>query len=135
MKILLTECAWRKTIPVLFNTCCLVYEKTRIIYKAALTITISIKSGQKVKETSQSERNFCDSLDPPHHPALSPNAIIAINPRSLAPHVISNGSPSRIRSVRRISLGITTLPNSSILRTIPVARICFPASLMARWYG
>ena len=32
------------------------------------------------------------------------------------------GSPSRILSVRRISLGITTRPNSSILRTMPVAR-------------
>ena len=33
---------------------------------------------------------------------------------------ISSGSPSRIRSVLRISFGITTLPRSSILRTIPV---------------
>ena len=39
---------------------------------------------------------------------------------------ISKGSPSRIRSVRRISFGTTTLPNSSILRTMPVAFICFP---------
>ena len=36
---------------------------------------------------------------------------------------ISSGSPSRIRSVLRISFGITTLPRSSILRTIPVAFI------------
>ena len=62
-------------------------------------------------------------MDLNYHPRLSPKAIIATSPRSLAPHVISNGSPSRILSVRRISLGITTLPNSSILRTIPVARI------------
>lgn len=41
-------------------------------------------------------------------------------------HVICDGSPSRIRRVRRISLGITTLPSSSILRTIPVA-LNFPA--------
>ena len=34
---------------------------------------------------------------------------------------ISNGSPSRIRMVRRISLGMTTRPRSSIRRTIPVA--------------
>lgn len=38
-------------------------------------------------------------------------------------HVIIDGSPSRILSVRRISLGITTRPSSSILRTMPVARI------------
>jgi len=34
---------------------------------------------------------------------------------------ISKGSPSRIRKVRRISLGMTTRPKSSIRRTIPVA--------------
>ena len=36
-------------------------------------------------------------------------------------NVICNGSPSRIRMVRRISLGMTTRPRSSIRRTIPVA--------------
>ena len=38
---------------------------------------------------------------------------------------ISMGIPSRIFSVRRISLGMTTRPRSSILRTIPVAFIPF----------
>ena len=38
-------------------------------------------------------------------------------------NVICNGSPSRIRMVRRISLGITTRPRSSMRRTIPVAFI------------
>ena len=38
-------------------------------------------------------------------------------------NLISVGSPSRIRMVRRISLGITTRPRSSIRRTIPVAFI------------
>ena len=36
---------------------------------------------------------------------------------------ISSGSPSRMRMVRRISLGITTLPRSSMRRTMPVAFI------------
>ena len=36
---------------------------------------------------------------------------------------VCNGSPSRIRMVRRISLGITTRPKSSMRRTIPVAFI------------
>ena len=36
---------------------------------------------------------------------------------------ISSGSPRRMRWVRRISLGITTLPSSSMRRTIPVAFI------------
>ena len=38
-------------------------------------------------------------------------------------NVINNGSPSRIRIVRRISLGMTTRPKSSMRRTIPVAFI------------
>ena len=38
-------------------------------------------------------------------------------------NVVSNGSPSRIRRVRRISLGMTTRPRSSILLTMPVAFI------------
>ena len=41
--------------------------------------------------------------------------------RSIRVNPISDGSPSRIRRVRRISLGITTRPSSSILRTMPVA--------------
>ena len=36
---------------------------------------------------------------------------------------VCNGSPSRIRIVRRISFGITTLPRSSMRLTIPVAFI------------
>ena len=38
-------------------------------------------------------------------------------------NVICNGSPSRIRMVRRISLGMTTRPRSSIRLTMPVAFI------------
>ena len=36
-------------------------------------------------------------------------------------NVISSGSPSRMRMVRRISLGITTRPRSSMRLTMPVA--------------
>ena len=42
---------------------------------------------------------------------------------SLCVNVISDGSPSRMRIVLRISLGMTTLPRSSIRLTIPVAFI------------
>ena len=38
-------------------------------------------------------------------------------------NVVCDGSPSRMRMVRRISLGMTTRPKSSIRRTIPVAFI------------
>ena len=41
--------------------------------------------------------------------------------RSHGANVICDGSPSRMRMVRRISLGMTTRPRSSIRRTIPVA--------------
>jgi hypothetical protein len=41
-------------------------------------------------------------------------------------NVIYSGSPSFMRKVRRISLGITTLPNSSIRLTMPVAFIKIP---------
>ena len=53
---------------------------------------------------------------------LMQNAISRVN-------VISEGSPSRILIVRLISFGITTLPRSSILLTIPVAFILFPPVL------
>ncbi len=54
-------------------------------------------------------------------PASRASSISALS-SSPCSNTVSCGSPSRIRSVRRISLGITTLPNSSILRTMPVAR-------------
>ena len=38
-------------------------------------------------------------------------------------NVVCDGSPSRLSRVRRISLGITTRPRSSMHRTIPVAFI------------
>ena len=50
---------------------------------------------------------------------------IAAQQESNRVHVVCNGSPSRIRMVRRISLGMTTLPRSSILLTIPVAFILY----------
>ena len=40
---------------------------------------------------------------------------------SIGVNVVSKGAPSRIRRVRRISLGMTILPRSSTRRTIPVA--------------
>lgn len=54
---------------------------------------------------------------------LFSSPIIPKQNRSHGSNVICDGSPSRIRIVRRISLGMTTRPRSSILRTIPVAFI------------
>lgn len=59
---------------------------------------------------------------PSSHPARFPSSSMAAQNRSHGFHVVSGRSPSRIRSVRLISLGMTTRPSSSILRTIPVAR-------------
>ena len=42
---------------------------------------------------------------------------------SIGVNVVCKESPSQLRSVRRISLGITIRPKSSTLRTIPVAFI------------
>ena len=54
-------------------------------------------------------------------PASSVKSICASSCASPS-NAVCCGSPSRILSVLRISLGITTRPNSSILRTMPVAR-------------
>ena len=56
-------------------------------------------------------------------PHLFDKANIAKQNFSHCSNVICDGSPSRIRMVRRISLGITTRPRSSMRRTIPVAFI------------
>ena len=47
-----------------------------------------------------------------------PDKVLTVN-------VVNGGSPSRIRMVLRISLGMTTRPKSSMRRTIPVAFIVF----------
>ena len=59
---------------------------------------------------------------------LSATLCIAKQNLSNGVNVVSRGSPSRIRIVLLISLGITTLPKSSILRTIPVAFIIYTKS-------
>ena len=50
---------------------------------------------------------------------------IAQQNRSIGVNVVSKGSPSRTRRVLRISLGITILPKSSTLLTMPVAFIIY----------
>ena len=57
------------------------------------------------------------------HPILLSSPIIPAQNLSHCSNFISNGSPSRIRIVRLISLGMTTRPRSSMRRTIPVAFI------------
>ena len=58
-----------------------------------------------------------------YHPLRLAKSNIPKQNFSLGVNDICDGSPSRIRIVRRISLGITTLPRSSIRLTIPVAFI------------
>ena len=57
------------------------------------------------------------------HPFRLAKSSIAKQNLSHRVNAVCNGSPSRIRSVRRISFGITTRPRSSIRRTMPVAFI------------
>ena len=56
-------------------------------------------------------------------PARSASCSRAFQVRSMGVNVVSRGSPSRIRRVLRISLGMTTRPRSSMRRTMPVAFI------------
>ena len=56
-------------------------------------------------------------------PSFFDISIIAKQNLSSGVNIVSVGSPSRILMVRRISLGMTTRPRSSILLTIPVAFI------------
>ena len=57
------------------------------------------------------------------HPLRLDRSNIAKQKLCHGSNVICDGSPSRIRRVRRISFGITILPRSSTRRTIPVAFI------------
>lgn len=57
------------------------------------------------------------------HPILLSSPSIPPQNLSHCSNIVNDGSPSRIRIVRRISLGITTRPRSSMRRTIPVAFI------------
>ena len=57
------------------------------------------------------------------NPILFDKSSIAKINRLSTVNVVSVGSPSRILIVRRISFGMTTLPSSSMRRTIPVAFI------------
>ncbi len=59
------------------------------------------------------------------HPVRFDRSIIPTQNLFHHSNVIRDGSPSRIRIVRRISLGITTRPRSSMRRTIPVAFMVF----------
>ena len=61
-------------------------------------------------------------------PLSSPMGEYFLKMTSPSPVVkISSGSPLRMRWVRRISLGMTTRPSSSMRRTMPVAFIRFPS--------
>ena len=54
---------------------------------------------------------------------------MAAQKRSHGYNVFNKGSPSRMRMVRRISLGMTTRPRSSMRLTMPVAFIYFSSCL------
>ena len=58
-----------------------------------------------------------------YHPRLLAKSNIEKQYFSRRVNDICNGSPSRIRRVRRISFGMTILPKSSTRRTMPVAFI------------
>ena len=57
------------------------------------------------------------------HPCRLAKSLMAKQNCSHRANVICDGSPSRMRRVRRISFGMTTRPRSSMRRTMPVAFI------------
>ena len=61
-----------------------------------------------------------------YHPRLLAKSNIEKQYISHRVNDVSNGSPSRIRRVLRISLGMTIRPRSSTRRTMPVAFILVP---------
>ena len=70
----------------------------------------------------------------PFHPPRFARSSIPMQNCCHGAYVVCDGSPSRIRMVRRISLGMTTRPKSSMRRTIPVAFI-FESSPNVKKYG
>ena len=70
-----------------------------------------------------------------YHPRLLAKSNIEKQYFSHRVNDVCNGSPSRIRKVRRISFGMTIRPRSSTRRTIPVAFISFPLLVPSfQWY-
>ena len=68
-------------------------------------------------------------------PIRSEKFSMAKQKRSNGVNPIRDGSPSRILKVRRISLGMTTRPSSSIRLTMPVALTVVRASLLSSAIG
>lgn len=106
----------------------LVYED-HIEVKLKSDIDALLKTGLLVnQESEKTPANFKSDTENIESATTSCDMVAVQSARNQADkvfcvNVISNGSPSRIRIVRRISLGITTRPRSSMRRTIPVAFI------------
>jgi len=98
-----------------------VFESGMIEVKLKADIETLLQTGTLPNQEKKVNFNF-DSIDISYSAKYTskvrnqPLKVYTVN-------VVNNGSPSRIRMVRRISFGITTLPKSSILLTIPVAFI------------
>ena len=84
---------------------------------------VHIKVAIKIKYVSLYKKRSRNSAPFYHWLHLSTTLCIAQQNLSIGVNVVNRGSPSLIRIVLRISFGITTLPKSSILLTIPVAFI------------
>ena len=76
-----------------------------------------------IKQIIQSITPTVPSLHPSLHPPRFPRSSSERQNLIHSVNDINDGSPSRIRSVLRISLGMTTRPSSSMRRTMPVARM------------
>lgn len=130
LPILLFSDLAQRPLPVLSQVSQISDRKTKrnvLSFSEGVPPRLSMRSYWAFRERPrcqppQAQRDIAFSNPVHPHPARFPSSIIARQKRSDALPVICDGSPSLIRSVRLISLGMTTRPNSSILRTMPVAR-------------
>ena len=98
-----------------------VFENGIVEVKLKADIETLLQTGELANEEKNVNFNF-DSIDSSFITTYT-YKIPKRRDKVYTVNVISNGSPSRILIVLRISFGITTRPKSSILLTIPVAFI------------
>lgn len=99
------------------------------VFDAIFSFGVTVQTTEKHRRVHSTHgAGFSNSLSPQtRQPSRFARCSMLKQNCSDPVNVICDGSPSRMRSVRRISLGMTTRPKSSMRRTMPVAFICaFP---------
>ena len=105
----------------LSNSGCLVCSSTAVIFAPRTTSSRRTRSFCKIGYICLTVSSRCATDNPAAH------LFFAV----FCNRIYAEGSPSRIRMVRRISFGMTTRPRSSIFLTIPVAFISQPPPVIS----